>query len=112
MALHDGEPLFEEDFEAWVHGPVIPNIFRHYRDYKWAPINNVACQRVADSHLQEVWRVYGKFRAFELERMTHSEDPWRAARGNLPPDASSHELISKESMRAYYSARLHGRQTA
>lgn len=29
LAIH-GTPLFEEDFEAWVHGPVIPSLYQKY----------------------------------------------------------------------------------
>ena len=113
LAINNNEPLFSEDFEAWVHGPVIPSIFRTYKSYKWSPIDDVPLtQRVADSHLQEVWRVYGTLKAFELERLTHSEDPWKQAREGLAPDASSNELISKDSIYRYYHARLNGRQTA
>ena len=101
-------PLFEEDIEAWVHGPVVPEIFRRYRECKWSPIpNNVTNGDYQfRPHLEEVWRVYGKFAAFDLERLTHSEEPWKNARMGLAPDASSHNIISKSSMRDYYAARL------
>lgn len=31
-------PLFEEDFEAWVHSPVIPALYREYKSFGWQPI--------------------------------------------------------------------------
>src|SRR6266446_3445682 len=37
LALH-GKPLFNDRIEAWVHGPVVPVVFREYRDFKWAPL--------------------------------------------------------------------------
>ncbi|SRR5713101_2633851 len=107
-----GKPLFEEEIEAWVHGPVVPEIFRFYRDYKWAAIVNPdfhGKKAPFVAHLEEVWRVYGNLRAFELERLTHSEEPWRIARAGLPPDASSNAIITKASMREYYSSRLNGK---
>jgi uncharacterized phage-associated protein len=30
--------LFEEDFEAWIHGPVIPKLYHHYKEFGWRPI--------------------------------------------------------------------------
>jgi uncharacterized phage-associated protein len=104
-------PLFEEEIEAWVHGPVVPQMFRRYRDCKWKPIpkSEIDFKRASFAgHLEDVWRVYGNFSAFDLERLTHSEFPWKAARAGLPSDASSNEIITKESMQAYYSSRLNG----
>jgi uncharacterized phage-associated protein len=104
------QPLFEEEIEAWVHGPVVPQIFRRYRDCKWNPITNGGAipSPSLSTHLDEVWRVYGNLSAFDLERLTHSEDPWRIARDGLPSDASSNAIIEKSSMQEYYSLRLNG----
>lgn len=104
-------PLFNDEIEAWVHGPVVPDVFRTYRDNKWAPIPNVENAAIsADlrNHLEEVWGVYGSLEAYDLERITHSEDPWLMARGGIAPDVSSHAVIKKDWMREYYSARLNG----
>lgn len=38
MATQDGEPLFEEDFEAWTYGPVIPALYDEYKEYGWRSI--------------------------------------------------------------------------
>jgi len=104
-------PLFDEEIQAWVHGPVVPAVFRHYKDFKWSPI---ARQPLGDisaitiAHLEEVWRVYGNANAYELEKLTHSEDPWKNARAGLSADVSSYRVISKQSIRKFYLSRLHG----
>jgi hypothetical protein len=36
--------------------------------------------------------------------MTNQEDPWKIARGNLPIDAPSRDIIKKEWMKDYYAA--------
>ncbi|WP_277882656.1 hypothetical protein [Oscillatoria sp. FACHB-1406] len=36
--------------------------------------------------------------------MTHVEAPWNLARGDLPPDVPSNEIIEKEWMKEYYGA--------
>ena len=102
-------PLFNEDFEAWVHGPVLPAIFRRYRDYKWCSLPNVNPPTLTDQtmkHIEEVWSVYGSIAALDLERLTHSESPWKDARVGFAPDESSHQIISKTSMQKYYSSQL------
>lgn len=43
------EPLFSEDFQAWVHGPVIPQLYTQYKEYKWNPITkDVVLDHVQD----------------------------------------------------------------
>ncbi|GAB1543762.1 DUF4065 domain-containing protein [Scytonema sp. NUACC21] len=107
LALYN-EPLFEEDFEAWVHGPVIPKLYGEYKKFSWRPIfQEVQQPELSESirnFLNEVAEVYFVCDAYELELMTHQEDPWLIARKSLPPDASCNEVISKESMREYYKA--------
>ena len=54
------------------------------------------------AHLSEILSVFGEFSAKHLERMTHHEDPWLEARGDIPPEARSNAVISKERMMDYY----------
>ncbi len=111
LALYDA-PLFDDKIEAWVHGPVVRGVFREYKPYGWNPlsvesVNHIFFEEV-NGHLKEVIRVYGKFDAVDLERMTHREDPWRDARGNLAPDEPSNRVITHEAMKKFYGAKLHG----
>lgn len=103
-------PLIEADFEAWVHGPVNPSLYRRFRANAWKPIaDEVPRPALPDDvrkHLEEVWQVYGGLSALDLERMTHAEEPWKIARGDLPPDALCDNEISPESMKAFYARRL------
>jgi len=113
LALHD-EPLLEEDFQAWIHGPVIPELFREYKPFGWKPIQKEleedSVKRVfsedALHFLEEVSDVYFPLDGYELERMTHAEDPWIQAKNRCPVDVSPCEIISKESMKEYYKSRL------
>jgi uncharacterized phage-associated protein len=108
LALYDA-PLFDDKIEAWVHGPVVPLVFREYKRYAWRPIKeNVQVDITTDVrfHLTEVIRVYGEFDAATLERMTHREGPWKETRGMLSPDEPSTRVITQESIKKYFSARL------
>jgi uncharacterized phage-associated protein len=102
-------PLFEEDFEAWVHGPVIPTLYQKYKPFSWHPIDEPAeinLPTTIRSFLEDVSAEYFACDAYELEQMTHIEDPWKRARFGLPADAPSNAVILKEWMQEYYGSRV------
>lgn len=107
LALFDS-PIFGEDFQAWVHGPVLPSQYRRFKDYEWRPIlekmirRPVINPRRITKHLSEIVEVFGSETATALELMTHREKPWLTARKGLSPTAPSTALISKQSMKEYY----------
>jgi uncharacterized phage-associated protein len=103
-----GRPLFEEDMQAWVHGPVAETVFQAYRRYGFEalpPPNRLPALAPEDeAHLLSVLEAYGDFSARRLEAMTHNEDPWRQARGDLAPDCASQAVIPKDHMKTFYAA--------
>lgn len=104
LALYN-KALFNEDFEAWVHGPVIPKLYQKYKSFSWHPIKlNVAPQLPLDiiEFLEEISEEYLAYDGYELEQMTHLEKPWQQARKNLQLDEPSHNIIKKEWMQEYY----------
>ncbi|MFF7710228.1 type II toxin-antitoxin system antitoxin SocA domain-containing protein [Pseudomonas sp. NPDC007930] len=82
LALRN-EALFEEPIEAWMHGPVVPSLYRNFRDYGANPIPpspnfDPSVLSQAQRHLvEEVFSVYGQYSAWKLRQLTHQEDPWR-----------------------------------
>lgn len=104
LALND-KPLFDEDFQAWAHGPVLPSQYHRFKDFTWKPLT-VEVEKpqtkafVAD-HLQLIIEEFGSETAVALERMTHRELPWLEARGDLPDGAASDARISKDTMKKY-----------
>lgn len=109
-----GKPLFEEDFEAWVHGPVIPSLYRKYKKYGSSPIiEDIDLTKIKSKFnadvvllLDEVIKVYMPAGGYQLEQMTHVESPWIKARGKTLPDAKSEKVISKRSMKLYYGEKI------
>jgi uncharacterized phage-associated protein len=80
LALHD-EPLFPEPIEAWTHGPVVPHVYRQYKQHRGEPIpvEKVDLERY-DNRVREIVtevnEVFAQFSALKLRAMTHNERPW------------------------------------
>ena len=106
-ALYDGSPLFEDEIQAWIHGPVIPTLYPVYADYKWNDIpqadfdESVFDQKVLDI-LNSVHFTYNKFNGDQLEMLSHSEDPWIKARGDLEEWEVCTNPLKIEDMVKYY----------
>lgn len=102
------DPLFEEDFQAWIHGPVEPTLYARFAENKWKPIvdeiKKPELSKGVETHLNEIMDAFGKYTAYDLERMTHNEDPWILARKGLAPDEPSTEIIPKDIMKDYYKS--------
>jgi uncharacterized phage-associated protein len=120
LALFD-KPLFDEDFKAWVHGPVLTSVWNELKDhsklYTRVGVKDSHASKVVSAVkntlskdqlqlIEDVLQEYGTKTGYHLECLTHSEDPWRDARGNLPPDEKCSARISKSAMRKFYTARL------
>lgn len=106
---HKNENLFEDKFEAWVHGPVIPSIYRKYRK-AWLPINEEvelpSLPEELKKWLDRFLNSYLSIDAFELEKMVHREVPWIEARGGLPIDALCTNPINPLTMKNYFMSLL------
>jgi uncharacterized phage-associated protein len=99
-------PFLEEDFQAWVHGPVLPSVFHRFKAHRWNPINvDVVAPELPKeiiSHINDVLEAYGGDTAWALELRTHNESPWINARNGLPADEASNSIITKDSMCNYF----------
>ncbi|MEH3116308.1 MAG: DUF4065 domain-containing protein [Methylorubrum populi] len=105
LALRD-EPLFDEELQAWAHGPVAESVYQTYRGAGWdalpPPKVMPVMDREMDDFLSSILATYGDFSAKHLESMTHAEQPWIEARKGLPPEARSNKPIRKNVMSIYY----------
>jgi len=81
LALYD-EPLFNEPIEAWMHGPVVPNLYYSYKKHGSNPIPKPIgmdfdrYNERTKELLNQVQEVYGQFSAWKLRDLTHEEAPW------------------------------------
>lgn len=106
-----GDLLVPNRFEAWAHGPVCPDLYSVYRGWGWECIpridaNNVRIDDEVKGFLDKVFDVYGAYSADELEKITHTEEPWKNARKGCPVGAYSRNPISQIEMRDYYGERI------
>lgn len=115
-------PIIEDDFKAWVHGPVCLSVWHDLKDVAilngevQIPSSTARADVVKRTEgalvkdqiqlIDSVLAEYGKRTAFELECLTHEESPWREARAGIPPEQPSSKVISQSAMRRFYRARL------
>lgn len=99
-----GKPIFEEEFYAWQHGPVIPPVYRKYRKYLASNIKkqksltheefdekskNLIIKTTIDNISYDAW---------ELVEKTHQEDPWKYSYEIY----GRNSIIPVESIRNYF----------
>lgn len=103
--------LFDADFEAWVHGPVIREVYDDFRAFGYQEIPKVENSPQVFSEdileiLEDVWDEYGKYTGNELESITHQEDPWINARDGYSSIERCTEVITDEDIFNYYIQRV------
>ncbi|MGN0994037.1 MAG: type II toxin-antitoxin system antitoxin SocA domain-containing protein [Butyricicoccus sp.] len=106
-----GEELFGDACQAWAHGPVYPNVYYKYKAYGYNPIEQPVLEFEDDltelttrevELLDAIISAFGCYSGSILEKMTHSEKPWRDTRGNLLPGDRSVTEIKKETIHVYF----------
>ncbi len=100
--------LFDEEPEAWLHGPVFKSLYYHYKGYAWHEIDkkNISVSFENDEiapFLDKIFDIYGKYDADELEYMTHQELPWKNARKGMSFLESSNNKIDLKDIFRYYN---------
>lgn len=104
----NGKPLFNDDMEAWVHGPVVPNVYSQYKNYFYNPINikyELPHYEEEDLAVMEyVKDNFSKYDAKYLEQLSHNQDPWIEARSGLDPDERSHKTIDEGLVSDYFTS--------
>ncbi len=106
-----GEFLFQEDCEAWAHGPVYPIIYRKYKDIGCYPVemdekvlDNINLTEDERELLDHIVMYFGCYSGKVLEHMTHIEEPWRNSRKGLESFEESNNIISKDEIASYFDS--------
>lgn len=106
--------IFEEDCEAWIHGPVYPEVYNLFKDFKYNPIDDARFFILDGARgkltieerkvINLVVNTFGLYGGKTLERITHNESPWRLARKGYDDSIPSNEIITKDSIKEYFSS--------
>jgi uncharacterized phage-associated protein len=103
------KPLFQEDFQAWVYGPVCPKLYRQYKKFGKNEIDStidIAQFNVISEddkeYLNDVTGIYDNFSAIELMLMSHEDKPWLIARKDCTIDEPCYNIINKNDIEEYY----------
>lgn len=109
-----GKPIFAEDCRAWIHGPVYPEVYDLFRDFKYNPIDDARfalLEGTGDALTDDEKKVidlvvntFGMYGGKVLRKITHNEEPWLEARKGYGDNIPSSELLPKERIMRYYIA--------
>ena len=110
-ALYE-KPIFEEDCRAWIHGPVYPEVYELFRDFKYNPIDDArfalfdgtaeALTEDEKNVIDLVVNSFGMYGGKAMEKVTHNEDPWKEARKGYDDSIPSSEILQKERIMSYF----------
>ena len=132
MVFFDRQLLFDDEPQAWVNGPVYPTVYERFKSisrYDMMSRNDFVLEGsitegidslekrlgLSESQfdvLHKLIAIYGSKNQDQLVFMTHCEDPWSIARGDLGPFENSDNLISFEDMYSFYKARYEANRRA
>ena len=103
-----GKPLFSEQIRAWMHGPVVPAIYRKYMGYgsgsipKPTGLDFDSIKHSQKDFLNEIWTVFGQFSGWKLYNMVHGEEIWKGASPNC--------VIKRDIMRKFFKKYIRRRK--
>ena len=80
------KPLFENSLEAWMYGPVVPEVFVRFKNNSHLGIvldpqkhEYIDFTTEEENLFSQVLDVYGRYSAVKLTEMTYKERPWKEA---------------------------------
>lgn len=124
--FNDG--VIDDDFVAWVHGPVCIAVYNEYKTFGYSPLkidyngtsSSDFIRHFVDSHkdvtlfddkielINSVLQKYIPYSSLQLELLTHSENPWKEARIGLQPVDKGTNVIKSSIMIEYYRGLVNG----
>ncbi|MCR4696365.1 MAG: DUF4065 domain-containing protein [Lachnospiraceae bacterium] len=107
-----GRPLFREECQAWVHGPVYEEVYDMFKGFKYNPIEDKRFvifrdrfQMLTDEEkkvIDMVLNSFGMYSGKTLEKIAHKEAPWVDAFDDNNVCGYTNQPITKEAIRDYF----------
>lgn len=101
----EGEPLFGEDFEAWLFGPICPELREWHRgSFKVSEClegDSTKFTKSQQESIDSVWDFYGHRKSYWLTQLSLQEGPWQNARPNWYSKVEG-PVIKKSDLAVYY----------
>ena len=107
-------PLFSEECQAWVHGPVYEEVYDMFKGFKYNPIEDKRFvifrdrfQMLTDEEkkvIDMVLNSFGMYSGKTLEGIAHKEAPWAEAFDDNNVCGYTNEPITKEAIRDYFKS--------
>jgi uncharacterized phage-associated protein len=104
----DESPLFTEPIQAWVNGPVCPDLYASHRGMfdvaAWKRGDPASLTEEQRDTVNAILEFYGNKTSQWLSDLTHAERPWLDAREGLAPGERGQNEITHASMAEYYGS--------
>ena len=93
-----GKPLFDEPFEGWQYGPVLPQLRFYFEDdYEpFSPENDNQLTEQEQYIIDNVICQYGKYEPWALADLTHKEKSWLKSRAGLSDGQHGYSPITAD----------------
>ena len=108
-----GNPLFDNNFQAWRYGPVCRELYDVHKGSFSLKASDIPDQKLTRALTQEevdtinkVVSYYGDKPAGWLVELSHNELPWKSIREKCrcKPDGNCEEVIPNDLIRKYYAS--------
>lgn len=105
LAVFDA-PLFDDNFEAWTYGPVVPRVYNHFKNNGAggiAPENRTPLELSEEEEqlFNDVCDAYINFSAIGLMGKTHNEEPWKSTY-----EPGKNKVIPVELMKKFFKTQM------
>ncbi len=107
------ERLFDDEIEAWAHGPVVRNLYKRFKKYSWQAIDTSDLKRRYAHKLSKdevnlvdiIWSELSCHSAKKLEVMSHEEGgPWHKKYVSSEIGGRCENVICIRSIEEFYSS--------
>ena len=109
LAWNEGKPLFKENIEAWINGPVVRELYNLHQGQR--TISYLPCGSVFNLGQKEktcIDRVLASYKdkgVLWLVAHSHQAAPWKNARQDLAASAPSNNIIKINAIYAFYQGK-------